>query len=32
VLLAILFALFPDAAQRRTLVWDTPRQLCGFGS
>jgi len=32
VLLAILHALFPDAAARRKLVWDTPRELFGFAA
>ncbi len=31
VLLAILLAQFPDASMRRKLVWDTPRELFGFG-
>jgi predicted TIM-barrel fold metal-dependent hydrolase len=31
VLLALVLALFPDASQRRKLLWDTPRALFGFG-
>jgi predicted TIM-barrel fold metal-dependent hydrolase len=31
VLLDLLVALFPDGAARRTLLWDTPRKLFGFG-
>jgi predicted TIM-barrel fold metal-dependent hydrolase len=31
VLLQTLTALFPQASQRRTLLWDTPRALLGFG-
>ena len=30
VLLRLVLALFPDAAARRTLLWDTPRKLFGF--
>jgi predicted TIM-barrel fold metal-dependent hydrolase len=30
VLLALALELFPDAADRRTLMWDTPRALFGF--
>jgi predicted TIM-barrel fold metal-dependent hydrolase len=29
VLLALALELFPDAADRRTLMWDTPRALFG---
>jgi predicted TIM-barrel fold metal-dependent hydrolase len=32
VLLAIAAALFPDAADRRRLFWETPRALFGFAS
>jgi predicted TIM-barrel fold metal-dependent hydrolase len=32
VLLNLLLALFPDATQRRKLLWDTPCRLFGFGS
>ena len=30
VLLKLVRALFPDAAERRKLLWDTPRALFGF--
>lgn len=30
VLLQLVLALFPDAADRRKLLWDTPRGLFGF--
>jgi predicted TIM-barrel fold metal-dependent hydrolase len=30
VLLAVTLALFPDPADRRTLMWNTPRELFGF--
>jgi predicted TIM-barrel fold metal-dependent hydrolase len=30
VLLAVTLALFPDASDRRKLMWDTPRALFGF--
>ena len=32
VLLEILLAQFPDASDRRKIVWDTPRRLFGFAS
>jgi predicted TIM-barrel fold metal-dependent hydrolase len=32
VLLSVAQALFPDPARRRTLMWDTPLSLFGFGS
>jgi predicted TIM-barrel fold metal-dependent hydrolase len=32
VLLAVTLALFPDAADRRRLMWDTPRALFGFAT
>jgi len=32
VLLAVMLALFPDARARRTLMWDTPRQLFRFAA
>jgi predicted TIM-barrel fold metal-dependent hydrolase len=32
VLLAVTLALFPDAADRRSLMWDTPRELFGFAT
>ena len=32
VLLAIAGALFPDASDRRKVLWDTPRRLFGFAS
>ena len=32
VLLSLLLTLFPDASERRKLLWDTPRELLGFGS
>jgi predicted TIM-barrel fold metal-dependent hydrolase len=32
VLLNLLLKLFPDAADRRKLLWDTPRELFGFPS
>lgn len=32
VLLQLVLALFPDASDRRTLLWDTPRELFGFGA
>jgi predicted TIM-barrel fold metal-dependent hydrolase len=32
VLLAVALALFPDPADRRTLMWDTPRALFGFAA
>jgi len=32
VLLAVTLALFPDAAERRTLMWETPRELFGFAT
>lgn len=32
VLLALTLALFAHASDRRTLLWDTPRGLFGFGS
>lgn len=31
-LLQLLAELVPDAASRRAVLWDTPRQLFGFGS
>ncbi len=30
VLLSVVSALFPDASDRRKLLWDTPRELFGF--
>ena len=30
VLLHVMLAMFPDAPDRRKLLWDTPRQLLGF--
>jgi predicted TIM-barrel fold metal-dependent hydrolase len=32
VLLQLVLTLFPDAADRRRLLWDTPRALFGFSS
>ena len=32
VLLQLALKLFPDAADRRKLLWDTPRELLGFAS
>jgi len=32
VLLQLLLTLFPDASDRRKLLWDTPRELFGFAS
>jgi predicted TIM-barrel fold metal-dependent hydrolase len=32
VLLDLTLALFPDAPERRRLMWDTPRTLFGFAS
>ena len=32
VLLALVVTLFPDASDRRKLLWDTPRKLFGFVS
>ena len=32
VLLDVLLQLFPDASGRRKLLWDTPRELLGFGT
>jgi predicted TIM-barrel fold metal-dependent hydrolase len=32
VLLQLVLTLFPDAADRRKLLWDTPRRLFGFAS
>src|SRR5215472_3838050 len=32
VLLSLLLKLFPDASDRRKLLWDTPRELFGFAS
>lgn len=32
VLLHLALTLFPDPADRRRLLWDTPRRLFGFGS
>jgi len=32
VVLNVLLKLFPDASDRRRMLWDTPRQLFGFGS
>jgi len=32
VLLKLVSTLFPDAADRRRLLWDTPRRLLGFAS
>lgn len=32
VLLGVVLALFPDASDRRKLLWDTPRELFGFAS
>jgi predicted TIM-barrel fold metal-dependent hydrolase len=32
VLLNLLLRFFPDASERRKLLWDTPRALLGFGS
>jgi predicted TIM-barrel fold metal-dependent hydrolase len=32
VLLKLLLTLFPSATERRKLLWDTPRQLLGFGA
>ena len=31
VLLKLVMALFPDASDRRKLLWETPRALFGFG-
>jgi predicted TIM-barrel fold metal-dependent hydrolase len=31
VLLDVVLRLFPDAAQRRKMLWDTPRAAFGFG-
>ena len=31
VLLHLVMKLFPDAAERRQLLWETPRDLFGFG-
>ena len=31
-LLLLLEALLPDAADRRAVLWDTPRRLFGFGA
>jgi predicted TIM-barrel fold metal-dependent hydrolase len=31
VLLHLALTLFPDTADRRKLLWDTPRELLGFG-
>jgi predicted TIM-barrel fold metal-dependent hydrolase len=31
-LLVLLDSLFPDPADRRKLLWDTPRRLLGFGN
>ena len=30
VLLKLVATLFPDASERRKLLWDTPRRLFGF--
>jgi predicted TIM-barrel fold metal-dependent hydrolase len=30
VLLRLALTLFPDTADRRRLLWDTPRELFGF--
>ena len=32
VLLQVALALFPDAADRRKLMWETPRHLFGFAA
>jgi predicted TIM-barrel fold metal-dependent hydrolase len=32
VLLRLAFTLFPNAADRRKLLWDTPRELFGFAA
>ncbi|HZI82609.1 MAG TPA: amidohydrolase family protein [Casimicrobiaceae bacterium] len=32
VLLHLALTLFPDSADRRRLMWDTPRELFGFGA
>jgi predicted TIM-barrel fold metal-dependent hydrolase len=32
VLLGVAATLFPDASDRRTLLWDTPQKLFGFAS
>jgi predicted TIM-barrel fold metal-dependent hydrolase len=32
VLLALMVTLFPDASDRRKVLWDTPRKLFGFAS
>ncbi|MDQ2962655.1 MAG: amidohydrolase family protein [Pseudomonadota bacterium] len=32
VLLHLVLTLFPDASDRRKLLWDTPRELFGFAS
>ena len=32
VLLRLVLTLFPDAAARRKLLWDTPRELFGFAT
>jgi predicted TIM-barrel fold metal-dependent hydrolase len=32
VLLHLVLALFPDASDRRKVLWDTPRELFGFAS
>ena len=32
VLLQLALALFPDASDRRKLLWDTPRELFGFAA
>jgi predicted TIM-barrel fold metal-dependent hydrolase len=32
VLLHLALTLFPDATDRRTLLWDTPRELFGFAA
>ena len=31
VLLAVALALFPDASDRRKILWQTPRNLFGWG-
>ncbi len=32
VLLGLVVELFPDAAARQKLLWDTPRELFGFAA
>ena len=31
-LLKLVEALLPDAGERRSVLWDTPRRLFGFGA